>query len=419
MPSAEPWTLRLPEPSDRPALRRWRRDPASALNLLWSGGPASTDEEVEAWISRRTSDPHGWFRIVADASGRPVGFVQLTDVNRRSRRCSAGIRIDEAARGKGLGRAVWRALEAVARDELGCGKVSLEVLAANEPARRFFASLGYRLVGRLEAHHSHDGRLHDVLLLERRLDAAPPPAAEVTLPPIPNDPATVQAMARDPEVAALRARLVSLMGTYRYAYDWTWWGRPVIQLPQDLVAMQTLILAQRPDLIIETGVAHGGSTVFYASMLELLGRGRVVGIDLEVRPHNRAALDAHPLRGRIELIEGSAIDPAIAARAAAMAEGAERVFVCLDSNHTADHVARELELYAPLVRPGGYLVVFDTLIEDLPASAFPDRPWGPGNSPRTAVDAFLRTTRRFVVDEELERRLLFSVAPGGYLRCVS
>lgn len=236
---------------------------------------------------------------------------------------------------------------------------------------------------------------------------------------IPNEHRLIEAMAADPEIADLRRRLMSAMGRYKYSYNWHWWGRPIIQLPQDVMAMQMLILEHAPDLIIETGIAHGGSLVFHASLLELLGRGRVVGVDVEIRAHNRQALDAHPMRKRITLIEGSSVDPAVAAKVTEEARGAAKVFVCLDSNHTADHVGRELELYSPLVKSGGYLVVFDTAIEDAPQSEFPDRPWGPGNSPKTAVHEFLRRSPRFQVDQELEQRLLFSVAPGGYLRCVT
>ena len=237
-------------------------------------------------------------------------------------------------------------------------------------------------------------------------------------PDMANDPDLVATMAADPEVQELQRRLVLLMGKYRYAYNWSWYGRPIIQFPSDLMAMQMLILHERPDLIIETGIAHGGALIFYASMMELLGAGRVVGIDIDIREHNRRAIEAHPLAGRITMIEGSSVDPGVAAKTAELARDAKRVFVCLDSNHTADHVAQELELYAPLVTRGGYLVVFDTLIEDLPASEFPDRSWGPGNSPKTAVHEFLANNPRFVIDRDLEQRLLFTVAPDGYLKCV-
>ena len=242
---------------------------------------------------------------------------------------------------------------------------------------------------------------------------------ELALPAIPNDPDVIEAMAADPEIRSMRQRMLSLMTKYRYSYNWTWYGRPIIQLPSDVMAMQMLILHHKPDLIIETGIAHGGSLVLYASMMEILGRGHVVGVDIDIREHNRRALEGHPLIDRITLIEGSSLAPAIVEQVAARAGDAACVFVCLDSNHTADHVAKELELYSPLVTLGAYLVVFDTVIEDQAPDDFPDRDWGPGNSPKTAVHAFLKDNPGFEIDRQLERRLLFTVAADGYLRRVS
>jgi cephalosporin hydroxylase len=239
------------------------------------------------------------------------------------------------------------------------------------------------------------------------------------LPPIPNDPSLIQAMATDPEVRELRTRFMSLMGKYKYAYNWTWHGRPIIQLPQDIMAVQMLVLEEKPDLIIETGIAHGGSLILSASLLELLGEGEVLGVDIDIRAHNRQAIEAHPLARRISMIQGSSVDPAIAEKVYARARGAKRVMVCLDSNHTADHVAKELALYSHLVTPGQHLIVFDTVVDDLPASDFPDRPWGPGNGPKTAVHEFLAGNPGFQIDRELEARLLFTVAPDGYLKRVA
>ena len=213
---------------------------------------------------------------------------------------------------------------------------------------------------------------------------------------------------------------VAAIALHNYTYNFTWLGRPVIQFPQDLAALQEIIWDTRPNLIIETGIAHGGSLIFHASMLQLLGNaGRVLGIDIDIREHNRAEIEAHPMFERIEMIQGSAIDDAIAGQAAAVAATAERVMVVLDSNHTHAHVLRELELYAPLVTMGCYLVVCDTLIEDMPAGSFPNRPWDKGDNPRTAVDAFLKTTNRFEVDTAIDAKLQISVAPGGYLKCVA
>lgn len=206
---------------------------------------------------------------------------------------------------------------------------------------------------------------------------------------------------------------------YRYSYNFTWMGRPIIQYPQDMVAMQEVIWAVKPDLIIETGIAHGGSLVYYASLLELVGGpGIVLGVDIDIREHNRTAIETHPMARRIRMIQGSAIEPAIVAQVAAHARGCNRVLVVLDSNHTHEHVLAELRAYSPLVTKGSYLVVFDTVVEDMPKRLFPDRPWGPGDNPKTAVREFLKGNTRFAVDREIENKLLLTVAPEGYLRCL-
>jgi len=220
-----------------------------------------------------------------------------------------------------------------------------------------------------------------------------------------------------------------------YSYNFFWMGRPIIQYPQDIMAMQELIWQVKPDLIIEAGIAHGGSLIFSASMLVLLDlseatqagetldprqpRRRVLGLDIDIRAHNRAAIEAHPMAPRIEMIEGSSIAPEVIARVHEIAAGHQRVMVCLDSNHTHAHVRAELEAYAPLTSVGSYCVVFDTVIEDLPAEDYPDRPWGPGDNPKTAVRDYLGTHPEFEVDQMIDNKLLVSVAPEGYLRRVS
>ena len=204
-----------------------------------------------------------------------------------------------------------------------------------------------------------------------------------------------------------------------YTYQFTWLGRPIIQFPQDIIAVQEIIWAVKPDLIVETGIAHGGSLVFSASMLELLGGdGQVLGIDVDVRAHNRAAIEKHPMFKRITMIEGSSTDAAVVAEVRRFSQGKQCVMVLLDSNHTHNHVLQELKLYSPLVGKDSYLVVFDTIVEDMPDDSFPDRPWGRGNNPKTAVREFLATTDRFVVDKQIEKKLMITVAPEGYLRCV-
>ena len=219
---------------------------------------------------------------------------------------------------------------------------------------------------------------------------------------------------------------------HHYSYNHSWMNRPIIQYPQDIVAIQELIWQIKPDLIIEAGIAHGGSLILSASMLALLdyceaveagktldpkaSRRRVLGIDIDIREHNRAAIEAHPMAHRIAMIQGSSIAPEIVAEVHQRAAGYERIMVILDSNHTHDHVLAELHAYAPLVSQGSYCVVFDTVIEDLPAGMYPDRPWDVGNNPKTAVREFLSGRDDFEVDEDMEAKLLITVAPGGYLR---
>lgn len=203
----------------------------------------------------------------------------------------------------------------------------------------------------------------------------------------------------------------------QYSYNFSWMGRPIIQYPQDMIAMQEIIWEIKPDLIIETGIAHGGSLIYYASLMELIGHGEILGIDIDIRAHNRAEIEKHPMFKRITMLEGSAVGEEIAAQVRNFAAGKQRVLVCLDSNHTHEHVLQELELYAPLVTPGSYIVVFDTIVENLPEGYFnQQRPWGIGNNPLTAVQEFLRKDNRFEIDTAIDNKLLISVAPQGYLK---
>lgn len=208
----------------------------------------------------------------------------------------------------------------------------------------------------------------------------------------------------------------------RYSYNFSWMGRPIIQYPQDIVAMQEITWSVQPDLIIETGIAHGGSLIFSASMLELNAAcggpadAEVVGIDIDIRRRNRDAIERHPMFKRISMIEGSSIAADIIEQVKVRAAAKRRVLVCLDSNHTHDHVLAELDAYGPLTSVGSYCVVFDTMIEDVPAGTYPDRPWGPGNSPKSAVRDYLARHPEFVSDHLTDQKLMISVSPGGYLR---
>lgn len=203
----------------------------------------------------------------------------------------------------------------------------------------------------------------------------------------------------------------------QYSYNFSWMGRPIIQYPQDMIAMQELIWEIKPDLIIETGIAHGGSLIYYASLLELIGHGEVLGIDIDIREHNRKEIEKHPMFKRITMIEGSSISKEIIDKVAVFASDKKRVLVSLDSNHTHEHVWQELNLYSPFVSLGSYIVVFDTIVEDLPEGYFSqERPWGIGNNPKTAVHQFIKENDRFVIDHSIDQKLLISVAPEGYLK---
>ncbi len=229
----------------------------------------------------------------------------------------------------------------------------------------------------------------------------------------------IQKMANDKNIESLTFRWFIESVKHRYSYNFTWMGRPIIQYPQDIIAMQEIIWEVKPDLIIETGIAHGGSLIFYASMLELIGgNGQILGIDIEIRKHNRVEIEKHPMFKRITMIEGSSIDEEIIKRVYDFVRGKKKVLVALDSNHTRAHVLRELQLYSPLVAKGSYLVVFDTIVEDMPDGFWPDRPVNKVNNPKTAVWEFLKTNDRFIIDKDIENKLLITVAPDGYLRCV-
>ena len=227
-------------------------------------------------------------------------------------------------------------------------------------------------------------------------------------------------MAEDIQITELGKSLLEETLKYKYSYNFSWLGRPIIQFPQDIVAMQEIIWQVKPDLIIETGIAHGGGLIFYASMLGLLDNdGKVLGIDIDIREHNRVEIEKHPMFKWITMIQGSSIDKSVVQQVYNFAKDKKQVLVALDSNHTHEHVLRELQLYSPLVTKGSYLVVFDTIIEDMPEDFFLDRPWGKGNNPKTAVWDFLKSNDRFEIDKEIENKLLITVAPDGYLKCVS
>lgn len=245
----------------------------------------------------------------------------------------------------------------------------------------------------------------------------------------------ISAFGVDGDFQALSRAWLEASMRRQYVYNFSWLGRPIIQYPQDMVAMQELIWQVKPDLIIETGIAHGGSLVLSASMLAMLdmceaigtgetldpriSRRKVLGIDIDIRAYNRAAIESHPLASRIQMIQGSSIAAEVVEQVRKVAAGYGRIMVCLDSMHTHDHVLAELNAYAPLVSEESYCVVFDTFVEDMPHAFFADRPWDVGNNPKTAVRAWLEEHPEFVVDRDMENKLMVTVAPNGFIKRMS
>ena len=229
----------------------------------------------------------------------------------------------------------------------------------------------------------------------------------------------IEGLKKDTDVQALSRIWGREITRLKFAYIFSWMGGPIIQFPQDMVAMQEIIWETKPDLIIETGVAHGGSLIYYASLMEMMGLdGYVLGIDIDIRAHNLAEIDAHPMRKRIEMIQGSSVAPETVTAVAGHVIDKKSVLVVLDSNHTKDHVLQELKSYSPFVTLNNYLVVYDTLVEDMPEDLIADRPWGKGDNPKTAVWEFLKGTNQFEIDKAIEAKILITVAPDGYLKRV-
>ena len=273
------------------------------------------------------------------------------------------------------------------------------------------------------SHHSDRIGLGGVTMFER-------PQAEHQRSVMEN----VRAIAQDRELTRLTTEWFNRSAAHHYSYNFEWLGRPIIQYPQDIVCLQELIWKIKPNLIVETGIAHGGSLILSASMLALLdlcdaianetplethaSNRHVIGIDIEIRPHNRSAIDAHPLSRYITMIEASSTEPTTIQQVHDLAHGRGATLVCLDSNHTHEHVLAELSAYASLVTPNSYCVVFDTMVEDMGPDMYPDRPWGPGNNPKTAVWKFLESHSEFEIDRDIQHKLQITVAPDGFLRRV-
>jgi len=228
----------------------------------------------------------------------------------------------------------------------------------------------------------------------------------------------IKLMSKDSKLKLLSRKWFDKAFSYEYSFHFSWLGRPIIQFPQDMIAIQEIVWRTKPDLIIETGIARGGSLIFSASILELIGKGKVLGIDIDIRQHNRKEIEKHPLKKRITMLEGSSLDENILKKVKKFVQNKKRILLFLDSFHTNDHVLKELELYSPLIKKGGYIVVFDTMIEFMPKGSFPKRFWDKGNNPHTAVKKFLKQNKRFKIDKEIERKLLITSCPDGFLKCI-
>ncbi len=226
----------------------------------------------------------------------------------------------------------------------------------------------------------------------------------------------IVAQGKDKNLKDLGVKFIVDSAKYKYTYNFSWLGRPIIQFPQDIMAMQEIIWNVKPDLIIETGIAHGGGLIFYASMLELLGSGEVIGIDVDIRKHNKKEIENHRMFKRIKMIEGSSTARDVISRIKDIVKKHKKVLVFLDSLHSHEHVLEELKLYSKFVSKGSYIVAFDTVVEYMPQGSFVDRPWDKGSNPATAVEEFLKVNKNFVIDKNMEDKLLITVAPGGYLK---
>ncbi len=228
------------------------------------------------------------------------------------------------------------------------------------------------------------------------------------------------ALGRDKQLFDAAVDLVVAANQYDYSYLWSWMGVPIIQLPADVMATQEVIWATKPDVIVEAGVARGGSVLFMASLLELIGNGKVIGVDIDIHARNRESIERHSMAKRVLLIEGSSTDPTVVAKVRAQIPDGASVMVVLDSDHSRDHVLAELRSYGPMVTKGCYLVVADTILGFLDEERTPrnrSKLWLKGDEPLTALKTYLGETDRFEVDEVLNGKLIFASSPRGYLRC--
>ena len=228
----------------------------------------------------------------------------------------------------------------------------------------------------------------------------------------------IKLMEKDTKFKEMSLKWMLHADKYKYTYNFSWLGRPIIKFPSDMMVQQELIWKLKPDLIIETGIAHGGSIIFSASMMEMTGvKGEVVAVDIDIREHNKKLIKKHPMYKRITMYEGSSLDPSIIKKIKQHKKNKKRVMVILDSLHTHEHVLKELKIYTPFVTLGSYCILPDTFIEFFPSGYYShNRPWDVGNNPYTAMKSFLRKNKKFTIDKQLSSKAMISETIDGYIK---
>ncbi len=232
---------------------------------------------------------------------------------------------------------------------------------------------------------------------------------------------SIDNLGHDKEIFSQSKEMIKSLDKYNYSYLWSWLGLPIIQWPADIMATQEVLWQVKPDVVIETGVARGGSVVFIASILKMMGKGKVVGVDIDIRSHNREAIMSHPMANLIKLIEGPSTSEDVLQRVSTEIKKTDVVMVILDSDHSYEHVLSECNEYSKFVSKGSYLVVADTFVGHLTEEEAPknrSKLWFKGNEPLAARDEFLKNNPNFIIDNHINNKLVLSSSPGGYLKCI-
>ena len=412
--------------SDIKLITQWRNQNRKKF-FTWF---KSTDKKTTFWLQNEYIHNNELIFFVENKNHEPIGHISIGEIDLDQHTCEIGRIIkSNSCKEKGiLTQAIQSAIK-LAEDLFGIQTITLEVFSDNLRAINLYKRCGFKKTCNFEAISKEEpnkttwtkgkeipeNKFGITIMTNEIKNQTNSTNPESTFAEeVANN---IEALSTDENLQKQGIEFLIESAKKKYSYNFSWMGRPIIQYPQDIVAMQEIVWKSKPDLIIETGIAHGGSLIMYASFLEMMGLtgSHVVGIDIDIRPHNRSALEEHPLFHRITLIEGSSISDTISEKVHSIASNYNKVMLVLDSNHTHEHVLKELELYSGLVSKGCYCIVFDTVVEDMPEDFFPDRPWGKGNNPKTAVHEFLKNNNSFKIDKTIQDKLLITVAPDGYL----